>query len=85
MIFELIFLIYFLVRLFHHMYFEEAHIFWKDPKNITVLVITIVSIYEVYVSFSQLFMSLTVSYVTFISAHRNGYVMFCDVERAGTP
>ena len=42
MIFELIILLYFVVRLFHHMYFEEAHIFWKDPKNVTILVITLV-------------------------------------------
>ena len=43
MIFEVFFLLYFLLRLLHHMYFEESHIFWKDPKNITVLVITMVS------------------------------------------
>ena len=42
MMIELILLLYFLVRLFHHMYFEEAHVFWKDPKNVTILVITLV-------------------------------------------
>ncbi len=43
MIFELIFLGYFLLRLIHHAYFEESHVFWRDPKNISVLVTIIVS------------------------------------------
>ncbi len=44
MMFEVVFLTYFIARWFHHMYFEEAHVFWKDPKNITVLVISTVSV-----------------------------------------
>lgn len=39
MIMEVVFLSYFIYRFIHHLHFDLPQKFWKDPKNITTLVI----------------------------------------------
>ena len=45
MIMEFVFLSVFLARFFHGLTFQEPKVFWKDPKNLTVLVTIIVRIF----------------------------------------
>ena len=43
MIIEFIILVFFLCRFLHNLLFAEQASFWKDPKNIVVIVTIIVS------------------------------------------
>ena len=49
MIMELVFIGYFFFRFIHHMQFDVPKKFWRDPKNITILVILIVSVVVFYI------------------------------------